>query len=112
MVFPYMRFLCYSKQGTDLAPHIDLCRVDADSGKRSTHSFLLYLTDCDAGGETTLIGDITGDARFKVLAKVSPRRGRLLLFPYRCPHEGLAVKDVPKLLIRGEVLLQSAANDY
>ena len=35
-------------------------------------------------------------------AVVLPRRGRLLLFPHLCPHEGLATIAGPKLLLRGE----------
>ena len=38
----------------------------------------------------------------QVLARVEPRRGRLLVFPHACPHAGLAVIDAPKLLLRGE----------
>ena len=30
-------------------------------------------------------------------------RGRLLLFPHRCPHLAAACVDVPKILLRGEV---------
>jgi len=101
-VLPHMRFLCYSHQGTELAPHVDLSRVDTCSGARSTHSFLLYLTTCTLGGETALLEDVTGSA---ILALAKPKRGRLLLFPHRCPHSGLSVESVPKLLIRGEVRL-------
>lgn len=101
-VFPHMRFLHYSEPGSTLVPHIDLCRVDALSGVRSTHSFLLYLTDCEKGGETTLLESLT---TAKTLARVSPQRGRLLLFPHNCPHEGEAIVDAPKILVRGEVRL-------
>ena len=104
-VYPHMRFLDYCREGTALAPHVDLCRVDPISSKRSTHSFLLYLTDCCEGGETCLLGDVNGDGRTQVLARVLPRRGRLLLFPHSCPHEGIEVVDVPKILLRGEVAL-------
>jgi hypothetical protein len=107
-VFPHMRFLNYAEAGTVLAPHVDLCRVDPVTGNRSTHSFLLYLTDCEVGGETFLLGDISGDERNNVLASVSPKRGRLLLFPHACPHEGNEVHDVPKILLRGEVMLSTA----
>ena len=106
VIFPHMRFLCYSHQGTELAPHIDLRRIDPFTGERSTHSFLLYLTTCDEGGETALLEDVAGEGSTVVLARAKPKRGRLLLFPHCCPHSGLAVVDVPKLLIRGEVLLR------
>ena len=82
----------------------------------TTHSFLLYLTDCDRGGETVLHSCRPGDDALAehggvapgaraVLAKVAPRRGRLLLMPLNCPHSAAPVVDAPKVLIRGEVLV-------
>jgi 2OG-Fe(II) oxygenase superfamily/Ankyrin repeats (many copies) len=103
---PQMRFLSYSESGATLAPHIDLSRTDPRTEARSTHSFLLYLTSCAQGGETSLIGDVTGEGRNVVLARVAPKRGRLLIFPHRCPHEGLVVVDTPKVLVRGELWLR------
>jgi hypothetical protein len=104
-VLPHMRFLHYSEEGAILPPHVDLCRVDASSGERSTHSFLFYLTDCERGGSTTLLKALTGEGRDTVFARVAPKRGRLLLFPHSCPHEGEEVVDAPKILIRGEAIL-------
>ncbi|KAL7581241.1 hypothetical protein ACA910_006016 [Epithemia clementina (nom. ined.)] len=106
IVLPFMRFLSYDKAGIRLAPHVDLNRVDLESGIRSTHSFLLYLTDCHVGGETSLLKDLSrGSEEDNITARVKPKAGRLLLFPHVCPHEGEVVVDVPKLLIRGEVYL-------
>ncbi|KAL3944638.1 MAG: hypothetical protein SGBAC_001298 [Bacillariaceae sp.] len=105
VVFPYMRFLMYTEKGTILAPHVDLCRVDHASGRRSTHTFIAYLTNNDDSGETTLLGDVSGEGRSKIMARVSPRRGRLLAFPHVCPHEGNEVDQVPKIILRGEVML-------
>lgn len=102
---PFMRFLCYNETGAVLAPHVDLCREDYDSGKKSTHTFILYLTDCVEGGATSLLASLSGDGRHQKLAVVRPVRGRLLLFPHACPHEGEEVIDLPKLLIRGEAFL-------
>lgn len=68
-------------------------------GIQSTHTFILYLVDCE-GGETALLETV---ASAVVLANVKPIRGRLLLFPHMCPHEGRPVIQGPKLLIRGEV---------
>ncbi len=102
-VFPHMRFLDYSIVGTTLNPHVDICRVDPCSGVRSTHTFIVYLNDCDEGGETCLLEDLSNSSG--ILASISPKRGRLLLFPHNCPHEGKEVLTVPKLLLRGEVRL-------
>lgn len=103
LVFPQMRFLHYAHSGSILAPHVDLCRIDSPTGKRSTHTFILYLCDCQIGGETALLQGLTDQTS---LAVVEPRRGRLLLFPHSCPHEGREVVDVPKILLRGEVYIQ------
>lgn len=107
LVFPHMRFLHYAHPGSVLAPHVDLPRTDI-SGNHSTHTFILYLFDCDSGGETSLLAAESGDGREVTLARVSPRKGRLLLFPHACPHEGNLVIDVPKVLVRGEILLTRA----
>ena len=39
----------------------------------------------------------------KVYTCGTPKRGRLLIFPHACPHAGLAVVDVPKIVVRGEL---------
>lgn len=108
-IFPHMRFLCYTKGGSVLSPHVDLFKKDWESGKRSTHTFILYLRDCKIGGETALLKELSSDgpmAQHEVMASISPKRGRLLLFPHTTPHEGSKVVSTPKLLLRGEVLLQ------
>lgn len=106
IILPHMRFLDYECAGSELAPHVDLCRVDSDSGQRSTHTFILYLYSCELGGETVLLESLTSKV---VLAEIAPIRGRLLLFPHSCPHKGATVVDVPKLLLRGEVILDRKA---
>jgi len=103
-VFPNMRFLHYAHVGSVLTPHTDLPRTDL-AGNNSTHTLILYLFDCKTGGETSLLRSESGEGRNEILVKVSPRGGRLFLFPHSCPHEGNEVVDVPKVLIRGEVML-------
>lgn len=102
-VFPHMRFLCYKDNGICLAKHVDLIRQHPFDDIRSTHSFLLYLSDCEEGGETTLLQDLSNDET--PLATVKPKKSRLLCFPHVCPHKGEETVDVPKLLIRGEVTI-------
>lgn len=112
-VFPLMRFLCYSSAGGWLPPHEDLSRSDhtCTPPVTSTHTFILYLTSCEEGGETNLLSSLggghgpgagPGGGGAAVLARVRPVRGRLLLFPHRCPHEGAPAVSLPKLLLRGE----------
>ncbi|KAL7527796.1 hypothetical protein ACHAXR_002137 [Thalassiosira sp. AJA248-18] len=101
-VFQHIRFLNYEKPGGILPPHVDLCRIDDASGLRSTHTFILYLTDCEKGGGTALLKQLKDP---KVLAVSQPKRGRVLMFPHLCPHSGLEVDSAPKLLLRGEVIL-------
>ena len=168
---PHMRFLHYKHSGGNSSPHIDLPRrVTYDGSNRSsTHTFLLYLTNCEHGGCTNLLQSVNptnptteknnensinvvvripninetsviptiinsnndnsnectksiteeivkykdntvenkptiGDINTNIIASIKPRRGRLLVFPHVCPHEGEFTIDVPKVLLRGEML--------
>ena len=98
-----MRFLCYAEAGGGLAPHTDLSRTRRGDGRTSRCTFLLYLTDCTAGGKTVLLESLTGGV---VLAEVTPRRGRLLIFPHLAPHRAdeVVAEGLPKVLLRGEML--------
>lgn len=140
-ILPNMRFLAYRAVGGVLPPHIDLSRsetvyitseqgvedccasspiINRDGPKKtkttytSTHTFILYLTDCSSGGETALLrklpactrpvdGVASAEDHENAIVAVQPRRGRLFCFPHACPHEGRLVQCVPKLLIRGEM---------
>ena len=154
-VLPRMRVLRYTRAGGALPPHTDLPRVGA-GGRRSTHTFLLYVGDCGEGGaarpvdsgrtliarrsrparaflclshsaptkrkrparhagETLLLEALPGDERLAragglapgartTLARVPPRRGRLLLMPHACPHAAAPTAgSAPKVVIRGEL---------
>ncbi|CAE7294476.1 RE1 [Symbiodinium natans] len=110
---PHMRFLIYPEPGGSLPAHVDLSRTEQNL--RSTYTFLLYLSDCLTGGETTFLQCLDGDeilapsggvapGERTEVAAVSPARGRLLLMPHACPHLAAPVVEVPKVLVRGEVL--------
>lgn len=101
-IFQHIRFLNYEQAGGVLPPHVDLCRIDDKSGLRSTHTFILFLIDCEYGGETALLQALRNP---NVLLVTRPKRGRALIFPHLCPHAGLEVVTAPKLLLRGEVIL-------
>lgn len=100
-IFPNMRILKYTKPGSSLPAHVDLTRVDPTTNITSTHTFLLYTTDCGAGGETVLLEKLKAKPHV-VIGKIEPKVGRLCLMPHMCPHEGGVVEDVPKVLLRGE----------
>ena len=63
----------------------------------------------EGGGDSTIAGTAIADGIWhddgELLASVSPRRGRLLVFPHVCPHEGRPVSDVPKVFLRGECVM-------
>eukprot|EP00553_Chaetoceros_curvisetus_P005710 CAMPEP_0204633294 /NCGR_PEP_ID=MMETSP0717-20131115/26853_1 /ASSEMBLY_ACC=CAM_ASM_000666 /TAXON_ID=230516 /ORGANISM="Chaetoceros curvisetus" /LENGTH=131 /DNA_ID=CAMNT_0051651411 /DNA_START=300 /DNA_END=692 /DNA_ORIENTATION=- len=110
-MFQQMRFLNYLTPGSALLPHIDLAKVDPFSGcgRRSTHTFIMYISDCELGGETALLQELSPDgpfAKHEVLALTTPVRGRMLIFPHACPHEGKEVVSVPKVLLRGELHIE------
>ena len=84
---PLMRFLHYPSPGGSLPAHVDLPRVlipegavnthpvlprQVEGGVRTTHSFLLYLTDCEHGGETLLLEAKPGDAKLAAAGDVPP----------------------------------------
>lgn len=117
---PHMRYLQYNALDASSPPHIDLSRRTSD-GRTSSHTFLLYLNDCHTGGETRLLrcvnpkkiidddssndtGSNTENIDSNILATIAPRRGRLLVFPHCCPHEGLGAISLPKTLLRGEII--------
>eukprot|EP01062_Namystynia_karyoxenos_P046060 TRINITY_DN34386_c0_g1_i1.p1 TRINITY_DN34386_c0_g1~~TRINITY_DN34386_c0_g1_i1.p1 ORF type:complete len:727 (+),score=231.01 TRINITY_DN34386_c0_g1_i1:71-2182(+) len=102
-LLPQMRFLVYDKESQSVPPHVDLSRTVPETGAPTTHSFIVYLTDngAEAGGETTLLERL-GKGDPEVLADIAPRRGRVLLFPHKCPHMARGVRRPPKLLLRGE----------
>ena len=54
-VLAYMRFLEYDTVGGKLDPHTDGHKICEDTNLQSTHTMLLYLRDCDRGGETVLL---------------------------------------------------------
>jgi len=106
--YVHMRFLHYAEPGGYLAPHTDLPRTDTITGKKSTHTFLLYLAGADPeqegvspGGETVLLERL--DVASPALATVAPVRGRLFIFPHDCPHKAMPIIRPPKLLLRGEM---------
>jgi hypothetical protein len=119
-VFRYQRFLEYARVGSKLDPHTDGTKICDDTQLTSTHTLLLYLTDCQVGGETILMTQCSKELPQPplndnnnnkyanvplVLYATQPRRGRILLFSHLTPHAGAAVVSSPKICLRAEVCI-------
>lgn len=98
-ILPMMKYLHYTTLGAKLEPHIDLSKYDPITRISSTHTLILYLTTCAEGGETILMDHVTNPT---IRIPVTPKRGRMLIFPHHCPHEGGIIRQIPKILLRCE----------
>jgi ankyrin repeat protein len=98
-ILPMMKYLHYTSLEAKLEPHLDLSKYDPISRISSTHTLILYLTTCEEGGETILMDSVINPT---IRLPVKPKRGRMLLFPHHCPHEGGIIRQVPKILLRCE----------
>jgi hypothetical protein len=56
----YLRFLEYNTVGDELLPHRDGIKTCEDTGTKSTHTLLLFLSDCELGGESLIMEDAQG----------------------------------------------------
>ena len=56
----YLRILEYNQKGAELPPHTDGTKTCEDTNRKSSHTLLLFLSDCEMGGCTVLM-DGKGD---------------------------------------------------
>ena len=91
------RFYRYDP-GEKFAPHWD-GYLERDNGERSWLTFLVYLNDDFTGGETRFYLDNGVPRR-----EVKPERGTALVFLHRQLHEGAAVVQGRKYVLRTDVL--------
>ena len=108
---PWYRFLEYGKDGS-MDVHTDGSNTHPLLGVRSVATCLVYLSTCrDGGGATALYRKVRkGKGRRKeleLIESVTPRRNSVLIFPHECQHEGLAVREDPKIVLRAELYFQS-----
>jgi predicted 2-oxoglutarate/Fe(II)-dependent dioxygenase YbiX len=90
------------RPGQRFAPHFDgaFYRPETPDGREgSVLTLLLYLNDGFSGGETTLCD-------YEVV--VRPRRGTIFLFEHAMLHEGCAVTDGTKYVLRTDVMYHFA----
>jgi hypothetical protein len=90
----------------------------------STHTFILYLTTVDRGGETVLLDHLPSAKKIGghqnnnndsilldhkiILYAVKPVKGRLFVFPHACPHAGQSVVTGSKLILRGDICVETS----
>lgn len=89
------RLRCYRYEpGQFFGPHFDgaFARGPAE---RSLLTFLVYLTACEAGGETAFLD---------LGLQVAPRPGQALLFNHHLLHEGAPVKAGRKYVVRSDLM--------
>jgi len=95
-----LRFLRYDP-GQKFVPHTDgQYRRQDGSGEKSFITVQLYLNEGFKGGETTFID--TNNAKHRVSFPI--KTGMVLLFEHRIVHEGTAVKEGRKYLMRTNVM--------
>ena len=119
-VSPWLRFLRYKSPNVPLVPHVDYEWLPgyisaalpgyAPADRRTTHTLLLYLTDCHDGGETWLLDGTPDEVSDPptALARVPARRGCIFLFPHKRLHMGTALSRLPKMMLRADVRLGAA----
>lgn len=116
-VLPWMRFLEYREVEGALPPHTDALVRCKDSGRWSTHTLILFTSDCSHGGDTVMLPSLVGGAgvacncgndRSSEGFAARPTRGRIFCFPHQCLHEGRPTVVVPKILLRAEVVWTNA----
>jgi predicted 2-oxoglutarate/Fe(II)-dependent dioxygenase YbiX len=89
------RLRCYRYEaGQYFAPHFDGAFMRSRQ-ERSLLTFIVYLNECEAGGETGLL-DLD--------CAVAPKAGRALLFNHHLLHEGARVHRGLKYALRSDLM--------
>jgi hypothetical protein len=92
--FRYYRY----DPGQKFAPHWDGC-FRKDTGEESQLTFMVYLNDDFKGGQTRFY-----DEARQVRLEVEPESGMALVFVHRQLHEGAAVVEGRKYVLRTDVM--------
>lgn len=105
VVLPKFRFIEY-KEHEGMAAHTDGLIQHPLTQQRSTHTFMLYLTDCATGGETAILDSMKPGAA--ELVRVAPVRNSIVFFSHVAPHMGCTVSlGQPKIALRGDMYFES-----
>ena len=109
---PLFRYIDYYKHGR-LLPHYDYSFIDGRD--RTLYSVVIYLSDSYSGETAFLLDnqknlwnkDLSDKDNFDydVIMKVSPKRGRILIFPHHLLHCGLE-SNGSKVLLRTDMIFR------
>lgn len=92
------RMRCYRyRVGEYFAPHGDQS-YPGGPGERSLLTLMVYLNDDFVGGQTAFLD---------LKQAITPRRGRALLFQHMVLHEGQAVTEGTKYVLRSDVFYRT-----
>ena len=119
-ISPMIRYMKYQKGGQHYA-HYDAAYIYPDTNYRSLMSIVLYLTDNETGATRFIDDGQTGHVKYRnhedwireakdeeVIAKIKPRRGKLLIFDHRMCHdvEQYDGAEGDRIIIRGDLIFK------
>jgi prolyl 4-hydroxylase len=97
------RFYRYGP-GQAFRPHRDGSYARVESGDESHLTFMVYLNDVAAGGETRFFAGMEDAFERRPYLTVAPRAGTALVFIHRIWHEGAAVTAGEKFVLRTDIM--------
>ncbi len=99
------RFYRY-QPGQTFKPHRDGSYFRVSSFEESQMTFMIYLNDGMAGGETRFFADMEQAFRGCPYLSVKPKEGMALVFLHQIWHEGAVVRSGRKYVLRTDVMYQ------
>ncbi|MDH4252778.1 MAG: 2OG-Fe(II) oxygenase, partial [Nitrospira sp.] len=97
------RFYRY-RPGQTFQPHRDGSYLSLETYEKSEVTFLIYLNDDMAGGETRFFANMQQVAQGCPYLTVKPTRGAALVFLHSIWHEGAVVHSGEKYVLRTDVM--------
>jgi hypothetical protein len=99
---PRFRFYRYT-EAESFRPHSDGV-IRLEDGQESRLTFIVYLSDVPRGGQTRSF-----DPRGEAWLEVGSEAGKALVFDHHLFHEGVAVQEGCKYVLRTDVMYQRAS---
>jgi 2-oxoglutarate-Fe(II)-dependent oxygenase superfamily protein len=97
------RFYRY-QPGQTFKPHRDGSYMRMKSWEESEMTFMIYLNDRMAGGDTRFFTDMEQAFRQRPYLSVQPKKGMALVFIHSIWHEGAVVHSGQKYVLRTDVM--------